>query len=272
VLDSRPAVTIAEASATAAGDGGLMSIALDNEFERTHFLYAVHTVAASEADRSFRVVRYREVDGRLGERVVLLDRVSASSNPAAAIDVGPDGDVYVAFDRGVGGGRVALAGYSGKVLRLTRDGKTPPDQGTDSPVVASDFVSPRGLDWNPETGTLWVVDAKTRDAEELRIIAARGSPAMSNRARLPLPAGMGASALAFYRGTLVPVFAGNVFVAAGDGQYLLRLRVDAHDPSKVMFNERLLQDLGSRIRTVATTNEGMVYLATETSVLRLGPR
>ncbi len=60
---------------------------------------------------------------------------------------------------------------------------------------------------------------------------------------------MGASALAFYRGTLVPAFAGNVFVAAGEGQYLLRLRVDARDPSKVTFNERLLSDLGSRIRS-----------------------
>jgi len=197
--------------------------------------------------------------------------VAAASRPAAAIDIGPDGNLYIAFDAGQGSGRVPSASYSGKVLRLSPDGTTPKDQ-AGSPVLASDFVSPRGLDWNQETGTLWVVDAKARDAEELRIVGARGSPPMSNRARLPLPAGMGASALAFYRGTLIPSFKGNVLVAAGEGQYLLRLRVDARDPSKVTLSERLLQDVGSRIRAVATTNDGMVYVATESSVLRIGPR
>jgi glucose/arabinose dehydrogenase len=270
-LEAQPAVTIYEALATAAGDGGLAGIALDREFEQTHFLYAVYTVSGPEATRVFRVVRYREVDGRLGERIVILDGVAAGAKPAAAIDIGPDGNLYLAFDAGQGTGRVPSASYSGKVLRLSPDGTTPKDQ-AGGPVLATDFVSPRGLDWNPETGTLWVVDAKTRDAEELRIVGARGSSSTPSRARLLLPAGMGASALAFYRGTLVPAFAGNVFVAAGEGQYLLRLRVDARDPSKVTFNERLLSDLGSHIRAVTTANDGMVYVATERSVLRVGPR
>ena len=172
-LEAQPAITIYEALATAAGDGGLVGIALDREFEQTHFLYAVYTVSGPEATRVFRVVRYREVDGRLGERIVILDGVAAAAKPAAAIAVGPDGNLYVAFDAGQGSGRVPSASYSGKVLRLSPDGTTPKDQ-AGGPVLASDFVSPRGLDWNAETGTLWVVDAKTRDAEELRIVGARG--------------------------------------------------------------------------------------------------
>ena len=159
-LEAQPAITIDDALATAAGDGGLVSIALDREFERTHFLYAVYTVSGPEATRVFRVVRYREVAGRLGERIVILDGVAAAARPAAAIDIGPDGNLYVAFDAGQGSGRVPSASYSGKVLRLSPDGTTPKDQAA-GPVLASDFVSPRGLDWNPETGTLWVVDAKT---------------------------------------------------------------------------------------------------------------
>ena len=270
-VDAQPAVTIDDAHVTDAGDGGLLSLALDSDFERTHFVYAVYTVAAAEATRTFRVVRYREVNGRLGERSVILNGVQAAPKPAAAISIGPDGNLYVAFDIGLSHGRVPVASYSGKVLRLSPDGTMPRNHPAGSPVLASDFVSPRGLDWNPETGTLWVVDAKSREVEELRILGAQGQ-VPAGRSRFPLPAGMGASALAFYRGTLVPAFAGNVFVAAGDGQYLLRLGIDARDPSKLTLNERLLSDLGSRIRAVSSAADGMVYIATERSVLRLGPR
>ena len=59
---------------------------------------------------------------------------------------------------------------------------------------------------------------------------------------MSLPARTGASALAFYRGTLVPAFAGDLFVAAEEGRHLLRLRFDKRDPTRLLSTERLLQD------------------------------
>ena len=57
-----------------------------------------------------------------------------------------------------------------------------------------------------------------------------------------LPAGTGATAAAFYRGDLLPIFKGNLFVAAEAGRELMRMRFDATDPSKVVSVERLLKD------------------------------
>ena len=171
VLDPQPAITIHEALMTSAAEGGLLALVLDSQFERTHFVYAVYTISGPEATRLFRVVRYREVDGRLGERVVLLDQVPAAPRPSAALGIGPDGQLYVAFDAGVSAGRTAaLASYNGKVLRLSTDGTTPQDQPGNAPVFAGDVQSPRGLDWHPATAALWLADVRARDVEEVRAV------------------------------------------------------------------------------------------------------
>jgi glucose/arabinose dehydrogenase len=271
-LDPQPAIVIHEVLMTPSAEGGLLALTLDADFERTHFVYAVYTVPASQGTRQFRVVRYREVDGRLGERIVLLDRVPAAPRPAASLGVGPDGRLYVAFDAAGGNGRVAaLASYSGKILRLASDGTAPPDQPLGQLAVAADLQSPRGLDWHPATGALWVADAKRADVEELRIVGA-GVPNAGARNRLTLPPGSGASDLAFYRGTLMSGLTGDLFVAAADGHYLLRMRLDPRDSTRVVSAERLLQDLGGPVRAVATSTDGTIYAATDSSVLRLGPR
>jgi glucose/arabinose dehydrogenase len=273
VLDPQPAVTIHEVLMTSAAEGGLLAIALDAQFDRTHFVYAVYTIAGPEGTRRFRVVRYREVASRLGERVVLLDDIPAAASPAAALGVGPDGRLYVAFDAAVSTGRVpAVASYSGKVVRINTDGTTPEDRPSRNPVFAADFVSPRSLDWHPATGALVVADVRRRDLEELRIVPAslEGSPNLS-RTRMTLPAGTGVAGMAFYRGTLVPAFAGDLFVAGEDGRALLRLRFDKRDATRLLSTERLLQDANSPIRAVATGADGLVFVATDRALLRLGP-
>jgi len=271
-LDPDPAVIIDGALMTGVSEGGLLALALDAQFDRTRFLYAVYSVSAPEGTGRFRLVRYREVDGRLGERAVLLDGIPAATRPSASLGVGPDGRLYVAFDSAAGSGRApAQASYSGKILRLNTDGTTPRDQPAGIPVFATDFQSPRGLDWHPLTGVLWAADVKRRDVEELRIVVP-GTASTSTRARIPLPAGTGAAALAFYRGTLLPAFAGDLFVAAEEGRHLLRLRFDRGDPTRFVSAERLLQDVDSPIRAVSVSADGVVYVATDRAVLRLGPR
>jgi len=272
VVDPQPATVIYDVLATPSGDGGLLALALDGQFDRTHFVYAAYTVSASQGTRQFRVVRYREVEGRLGERVVLLDGVPASPKPAVALGVGPDGRLYVAFDAAGNGGRTpALASYSGKVLRLNTDGTTPQDQPMGLPAVAADMQSPRGLDWQPSSNAMWVADAKRPELEELRILNG-GSQNGAGRGRITLPSGTGVAAVTFYRGTLMPGLTGDLLVAAADGHHLLRLKLDKRDPTRVVASERLLQDAGGPVRAVATSIDGTIYAATDRSLLRIGPR
>jgi glucose/arabinose dehydrogenase len=180
--------------------------------------------------------------------------------------------LYVAFDAAASGGRPpAQASYSGKLLRLNADGTTPQDQPSGLPVVASELQSPRGMDWQPSTSTLWLADAKRPDLEELRIINGT-SQTSGGRGRINLPAATGAASVAFYRGTLLAALSGDLLVAAAEGHHLLRMRLDKRDPTRVVATERLLQNIESPIRAVAASSEGTIYAATDTKLLRIGPR
>jgi glucose/arabinose dehydrogenase len=77
--------------------------------------------------------------------------------------------------------------------------------------------------------------------------------------------------MAFYTGDLVPEWKGNLFVGALAGRALHRLVLDGDE---IVGEERLLADLGERIRDVRSGPDGALWLLTDSSdgrVLRLAP-
>jgi glucose/arabinose dehydrogenase len=267
---SAASIAIDDIRTTGATDGGLIGLTLDPEFDRTHFAYALYTVEGRDGGLRFRVARFREVNGAFGERAVLMDDLAAAaSGPTGAIGIGPDGMLYVAVDDGGDPSQAAALGsYSGKVLRINRDGTTPSNQ----PVYASDQGSPRGLDWQPQTGALWIADQKAGSTGQLEMITGDASQQARGvaRARVPLGARLGATSLSFYDGDLLPAFHGDLLIAARTSGQLLRLRFDRRDPTKVLSTERLVSDTMS-LTLVAVGTDGAVYLGTDRALLRLAP-
>jgi glucose/arabinose dehydrogenase len=77
--------------------------------------------------------------------------------------------------------------------------------------------------------------------------------------------------MAFYGGDMFPAWRGNLFVGALAGQALVRLQLDG---DKVVREERLLRDLGERIRDVRAGPDGALWLLTDAGngrVLRVTP-
>jgi glucose/arabinose dehydrogenase len=77
--------------------------------------------------------------------------------------------------------------------------------------------------------------------------------------------------MAFYTGDLFPNWRGNLFVGALAGQMLVRLTLNGET---VVSEERLLQNLGERIRDVRQGPDGALYLATDNNngrILRVSP-
>ncbi|MEX2662512.1 MAG: PQQ-dependent sugar dehydrogenase [Vicinamibacterales bacterium] len=148
----------------ASPDGGLLSLALDPNFSDTGHLFVVH--AAGDV---FRLIRYRLADDRLIDRMAVIRDVPASADPSAAVRFGPDGKLYVAFDDG--GSRDAsarMSEWTGKILRLNPDGRTPDDQPAASPVFWAGLRSTWGLDWTTEDGTLWIAEQGPDGLERIR--------------------------------------------------------------------------------------------------------
>jgi glucose/arabinose dehydrogenase len=183
-LIAEPAIALAD---TVGAGVQLLAIALDPAFQRTHDLFAIYTAPTPSGETVFTLARFREVSDTLGDRAVLLDGVAASSSkPAAALRFGADGKLYAAIDDGGDARRRRDAGsLNGKVVRLNADGTTPNDARSATPVYADGLGSPVAIDWDPGTSTLWVADRAA-----------------------------GASAFAFYRGSLFAAWSGRMLSAA----------------------------------------------------------
>ena len=269
-----PAAELSDAYLPAPDTGGLLAIALDPSFARTRFVYVLYTVQARDGGAGFQVARFREVERRLGERAVLLDNLPASGQrPAGALAFGADGKLFVTFDDGGDSQQSARnASYNGKLLRLNADGTTPADQPGATPIVESDLRSPRGFDWHPGSGALWLADRLAADKETLRVRAGPSGSRAPARAVFALPPGTDASAVAFASGALMPVMHGDLFVASRQGRHLLRLRIDRRDSMRVVGIERLFADVTGPVNTVVSGPDGALYLGTDTAVFRIGPR
>jgi aldose sugar dehydrogenase len=257
----------------AQGEAGLLGLALDPEFAQNRFVYLYYSASVGGGAVN-RIVRYREVNSRLGEPVVLLDNIPAAQiHDGGRLRFGPDGLLYAsAGDAADANNAQDVASLAGKLLRLNRDGTVPRDNRFSSPVYTYGHRNPQGFDWHPTSGDLWEAEHGNNGNDEVNAIRAGlnfGWPRIEGAATMsgmeapvtfynPSIAPSGAS---FYRGQRLPQFANNFFVATLRGTHLLRLTVDTSARS-VTAQERLLEDTFGRLRDVVSGPDGYVYFCT----------
>jgi glucose/arabinose dehydrogenase len=195
--------------------------------------------------------------------------------------------------------------FSGRVIRIRRDGSIPPDNPwlSRATVLAETFAhgfkDPEGAALHPETGELWTIDHGPQGGDEINIVRAGkdyGWPDVSYGTqydarqadgRKNVNVGLGATArdgveqpiyywvpsiapsgMMFYTGSLFPAWKGNLFVGAMAGQHLVRLVLDGE---RVVAEEKLLTDLKQRIREVRQAPDGSIVVVAGASLLRLVP-
>jgi hypothetical protein len=262
-VDPHPALSLDDGF-EGRGSRRVMAMALHPDFERTRLLYLLHTVEGRAGAPVFRLSRYREAAGVLGERAVLLDDIPASSRPGAgAIGFGPDGLLYVGLDDGGDRRRAgSAASLNGKILRLNPDGSTPADQPSRSPVHAAGFGSPCALDWD-STGLLWVNDCRGGPEGRLVAVTARRTDAGRTEYQHVMPQVV--SDAVFYARGAVPQFSNALLVASDEG--LLRVRFDS-SPLRVASVDRLLRD-ADPMHAVAVASDGGVFACVGTRIVRI---
>jgi glucose/arabinose dehydrogenase len=257
----------------AQGEAGLLGLALDPEFAQNHFVYLYYSASVPGGGVN-RVVRYREVNSRLGERLVLLDNIPAAQiHDGGRLRFGPDGLLYAsAGDAADANNAQDVASLAGKILRLNRDGTTPRDISFSSPVFSYGHRNPQGFDWHPTSGEIWESEHGNNGNDEVNAIRTglnfgwpriEGASTMSGMEApitffSPSIAPSGAS---FYRGQRVPQFVNNFFVATLRGMHLLRLTVDP-SARRVTAQERLLEGTFGRLRDVVFGPDGYLYFCT----------
>jgi glucose/arabinose dehydrogenase len=196
--------------------------------------------------------------------------------------------------------------FSGRVLRINRDGSIPKDnpwlsRATVAPeTFAHGLRDPEGAAINPATGELWVTDHGPQGGDEIDIVRAGknyGWPDVSygvqydfqrTDGRKNVPVGNGKtsmpgveepayfwvpdiapSGMLFYTGDKFPDWKGNLFVGALEGQALVRLVLKG---DRVVAEERLLTDRKMRVRDIRQGPDGNIYLLSSAGLVRLSPK
>ena len=250
------------ATETALASDRVLDLVLDPGFARSHLLYVLDTVGSQPA--TFRLARYREVDGRLGERAIMLDGVPARPDaPSGALAIGADGRLFVALDDAGEAENAARPGsYNGKVLRLTIDGRTPGDQTASTPRRREHPGAEE-----PDVGQPERLPVAGRHGRRARHPAAqRRSPHHHH----DLPPAAGPRLDRGLSRALIPAFAGDLLVASAAGApSMVRVRLAGSDA--VSATESLTVLGSGSIRTVKVSSDGAIYALTDDAVLRIAP-
>lgn len=292
----------------ARGQGGLLDVALDPEFAENRMVY-VSFSEPGDGGNSTAVAR-----GALNADMTALEKVEVifSQSPkedstkhfGSRLVFDADGHLFVTLgersDEEFREQAQDLNSHLGKVIRINKDGSVPDD----NPFVGKDGVKPEIYAYgtrnvqaaaiNPATGKLWEIEHGPQGGDELNIIepgANYGWPVVSlgvNYGGSPVGSGektkegmvdaiyswtpvIAPSGMIFYDGDTFADWKGDLFVGGLRATSLVRLDLDG---DKVVGEERMLEDLGLRIRDVAQGPDGAIYVATDGAngqILKVSP-
>jgi glucose/arabinose dehydrogenase len=274
---------VAQVAVDAAGEGGLLGLALHPRFaeNRLFFLYFTARKAGSAVNR---VERWRlAADGRSAarERLILDDIPAARFHDGGRLRIGPDGMLYIGTgDAGEPARSQDPRSLAGKLLRLTPDGEVPSDNPSPgSPVWLLGLRNTQGFDWR-EDGAVLIVDhgpsgdLGRRGHDEVNV-ARRGdnlgwptiygcearaglvSPRLTWREAVP-PGGA-----ALYTGRAIPDWRGSLVVGTLGSRHLHRVvfRGDEVARHEVYLNGEPPDGYG-RLRDVLMGPDGELYVTT----------
>ncbi|ASL26060.1 PQQ-dependent sugar dehydrogenase [Azotobacter chroococcum] len=290
----------------ARGQGGLLDVALSPQFAADRLVYLSYAEAGDDGQAGTAVGRGRlSADLRRLEdfRVIFRQqpKLSTGIHFGSRLVFDRDGHLFIAL--GENNQRPTaqdLDKLQGKLVRLYPDGRVPEDnpfvgrQGARPEIWSYGHRNQQGAALNPWTGRLWTHEHGPRGGDEINIpepgrnygwpLATHGI----NYSFLPIPEARGKtvagtepphyvwekspaiSGMAFYDAGRFPAWQHSLFIGALVDRCLIRLELDG---DRIVHEERLLEDLDTRIRDVRQGPDGYLYLLTdETSgkLLRLG--
>ncbi|WP_276484009.1 PQQ-dependent sugar dehydrogenase [Paraflavitalea pollutisoli] len=282
------------------GQGGLLDVALDPEFNKNKTIYWSFSEKQGEGNlTSVAKATLNEASGAVENTVVIFRATPAlksSLHFGSRLAFGKDGFLYVSTgERSNLDGRVQtqrLDAGLGKIFRITKDGKPAPGnpfigkQGAMPEIYAYGFRNPQGLAFDPYTGELWEAEFGPRGGDEINLVKAgknygwpditygieysgeKVGEGIQQKEGMEQPVYywdpvLSPSGIVFYEGDAIPEWKGNLFVSGLSSTHLARLVIKNN---KVVGEERLLEDKKERIRDVACFNQ-MLYVVTDSGNL-----
>ncbi|HEY5306721.1 MAG TPA: PQQ-dependent sugar dehydrogenase [Pseudolabrys sp.] len=293
----------------AQGQAGLMDVILARDFAKSRTVYFCYAEPAAGGGGRIAIAHGQLMeDGRTNRlaavKIIFHQQGPASSgnNIGCRMAQAEDGNLFVTLGDHFSASAMAqtLDNHIGKIVRITPDGKAPPDnpfigkKDALPEIWAYGLRNPEGLAFNTADGKLWEQEHGPKGGDEINIIEKGknygwpvvsfgvnydGTPVGTGKSQMP---GMQApvwhwtpsiapSGMAFYTGDLFPGWKGSLINGALKFELLSRLTLAGDSAVK---EERLLQGLSERIRDVRQGPDGALYLLTDNQagrILRIAP-
>lgn len=289
------------AKVAANGQGGLLDIQTSPDYATDRWLYFTYSKAQASGATTT-LARARLENNQLVDWQDLLITASASNSGqhfGSRIAFDYKGHVFFGVgDRGERDNSQNLQNHAGTIVRLKLDGTVPKDnpftgQNNALPEIWSyGHRNPQGLAFDSMRNRLWEIEHGPRGGDEINIIEAGknyGWPVISygkeywgpfdvgdeEKAGMEQPfkyyvPSIAPGSLIVYRGEAFPKWRGDLFAGALVLTHLNRIKLDAS--GKELNEERLLTELEERIRSLAISEQGFIYLGTDSGkILRIVP-
>ena len=281
----------------ARGQGGLLDVVAGPNFGQDRMIYWSYA-EPRDGGNGTAVARGRLSDDETRiEAVQVIFRArptyDGDKHFGSSLAFAPDGTLFITLgersDRPMRPQAQDLGSHMGKTIRINADGTVPPD----NPFVGRAGALPeiwslghrnmQGIAVQPGTGAIWTIEHGTRGGDEVNLDRAGlnyGWPDVAYGVEYsggainagvtqkagteqpvyywdPVIAPGGAT---FYDGAMFPDWRGNLLVAGLKEKHVARLVIEN---DRVVGEERLLTDLGERIRDVAVGADGAVWAITD---------
>lgn len=290
--------------------GGLLDVAVHPDFAANKLVYLAYSAPSKDAKGetvAATALGVGRLEGAaLKDFKVLFERNPKSSSGlhfGARILFLPDQTILLTLGDGFKFRDEAqnLSTHWGKTVRMDQAGRPPKDNpfldqaGADPLIYSYGHRNVQGAAIDRATGRVYVHEHGPRGGDEVNVLRAGvnyGWPAITygvdysgavispftEKAGMAQPLvkwvpSIAPSGMTFYDGALFPQWRGDLFVGALAGQHLRRIDLGAD--GKVLGEQKLLEELGARIRDVRTGPDGALYLLTdepEGRLLRVAPQ
>jgi glucose/arabinose dehydrogenase len=280
----------------ARGQGGLLDVVIGPDFARDRLIFWSYA-EPRDGGNGTAVARGRlSDDGTRVENVQVIFRgtptYDGDKHFGSSLAFAPDGKLFITVgersDAAVRAQAQDLGSHYGKTIRINADGTVPED----NPFVDRAGAQPEIWSYGhrnaqgiviADDGAVWTVEHGPRGGDEINLTRAglnygwpevtygieyRGAPVgegVTAREGVEQPVyywdpSIAPGGMTLYDGAMFPGWRGNLLVAALRDKHIARLVLEG---DRVVGEERLLADLGERVRDIAVGPDGAVWAITD---------
>jgi glucose/arabinose dehydrogenase len=267
------------------GEGGLLGMAIDPDFNTNNYFYVGYNYYASGNIYREKIVRftYNSATGKAGSPFIVLDNIdAASTHNGCRMVISTDKKlIFTTGDAQATSKSQDVKSLNGKTLRINLDGTIPTDNPfPGSPVWSWGHRNPQGLVFSPDGKTLYSSEHGSNTNDEVNIIQKGrnyGWPQVQGFCDLsaettfcrdsnvvePIYAWtptLAVAGMVFYNSDLIPEWKNSLLVTSLKASRLTVLQLNESGTSVLKATDFYTNTFG-RLRDVCISPDGKVYIA-----------